>query len=85
MKIEVWGKVVFGIIVKDIVLVIIGKIIVVGGIGYVVEFCGEVICDFFMEGCMIVCNMVIEFGVKVGLIVFDVIIFNYIKGCKFVL
>lgn len=85
MKIEVQGKVVLGIIVKDIVLVIIGKIGSVGGIGYVVEFCGEVICDLSMEGCMILCNMVIEMGVKVGLVVLDEIIFNYVKGCLYAL
>lgn len=80
MKIEVQGKVASGIIVKDIVLVIIGKIGSVGGIGYVVEFCGEVIRDLSMEGRMILCNMVIEMGVKVGLVVSDEIIFNYVKG-----
>lgn len=85
MKIEVMGNVVLGIIVKDIVLVIIGKIGSVGGIGYVVEFCGDVICVLSMEGCMMLCNMVIEMGVKVGLVVLDEIIFNYVKGCLYVL
>lgn len=85
MKIEVCGKVNLGIMVKDIVFVIIGKIMMVGGMGYVVEFCGEVICDFLMEGWMMVCNMVIELGVKVGLIALDEIMFVYLKNCLYVL
>lgn len=32
---------------------------------------------------MFICNMVIEGGVRVGMIVFDEIIFEYFKGCFF--
>lgn len=85
MKVEIIGKLKLGVIVKDIILVVIGVIGIVGGIGYVIEYCGEVICDLLMEGCMIVCNMVIEGGVCVGLIVLDEIIFEYVKGCLYVL
>lgn len=52
-------------------MVVIGKLGIVGGIGYVVEFCGEGIEVLFMEVCMMLCNMSIEMGVKVGLIVLD--------------
>lgn len=51
------------------------------GMGLIVEFMGECICDFLMEECMIICNMFIEVGVKVGLISSDDVMFFYIKGC----
>lgn len=38
------------------------------GIGYVLEFIGEIIKNFLMDGWMIICNMVIEGGVKYGII-----------------
>lgn len=63
--------------VKDVVLVIIVKIGIVGGMGYVIEFVGMVLELFFMEGCMIICNMVIEVGVCVGMVVVDDKIIDY--------
>lgn len=71
MLVKVNGQVLDGVIVKDIVLVIIGKIGIVGGMGYVIEYVGEVIEFLLIEGCMMVCNMLIEVGVCVGLIVLD--------------
>lgn len=62
------------------VFVIIGKIGIVGGIGYVIEYVGDMICDLSMEGCMMFCNLMIEGGVWVGLVVLDEKMFEYIKG-----
>lgn len=85
MFVKVDGVLLCGCIVKDIVFVIIGKIGIVGGIGYVIEFGGLIICVLMMEGCMIVCNMVIEVGVCVGMVVVDDMMIDYLKGCLFVL
>lgn len=81
MRILVDGELFFGVSFKDVVLYIIGKIGMVGGIGFVIEFVGFVICSLSMEVCMFICNMVIEGGVRVGMVVFDEIIFEYFKGC----
>lgn len=84
MLVKVNGKLGLGVIGKDVVFVIIGKIGMVGGIGYVIEFGGEVIWDLSMEVCMIICNMLIEVGVWVGMVVVDDIIIDYVCGCLFV-
>lgn len=84
MCIQVDGELVFGVSFKDIVLYVIGQIGIVGGIGVVIEFCGFVICSLSMEVCMFICNMFIEGGVCVGMVVFDEVIFEYFKGCFFV-
>lgn len=71
MWILVDGELVFGVVVKDIILYIIFKLGVGGGIGYFVEYVGLVICGLSMEGWMIICNMSIEMGVCGGMIVLD--------------
>lgn len=49
------------------------------------EYCGSVICVFLMEGCMMICNMLIEVGVCVGMVVLDEMMFVYFEGCLYVL
>ncbi len=80
MEINVKGNVQKGITGKDIVLAIINKIGVDGGIGHIIEFTGEAIKNLSMEGRMTICNMTIEAGARAGLIAPDEITFNYIKG-----
>ena len=80
MEINVKGNVQKGITGKDIVLAIINKIGVDGGIGHIIEFTGEAIKNLSMEGRMTICNMTIEAGARAGLIAPDEITFDYIKG-----
>ena len=65
---------------KDVVLAIIGKVGTGGGIGFLVEFRGEVIRGLSMEGRMTVCNMTIEAGAKAGMIAPDQTTFDYLEG-----
>lgn len=78
MVIIVDGILLQGVGVKDVVLYIIGVIGVNGGIGYVLEFCGSVIEVMDMEQCMMLCNMFIEVGVCVGMVVFDQVMFDWV-------
>lgn len=82
MCIMVDGKLGKGVIVKDIVFYMMLKMIMSGVIGYFVEYVGEVICSFMMEGWLMFCNFFIEMGVCGGMIVLDEVIFEYIKGCE---
>ncbi len=65
---------------KDVILAIIGKIGIGGGIGYVVEYAGAVIRALSMEGRMTLCNMSIEAGARAGLIGPDETTMTYLKG-----
>ena len=58
----------------------IGQLGVAGGVGHVVEYAGEVIRGFSMEGRMTVCNMSIEWGARAGLIAPDDTTFAYLEG-----
>ena len=60
MRVEVEGKLPFGVTAKDIVLAVIGKIGTAGGNGHAIEFAGSAIRDLSVEGRMTICNMSIE-------------------------
>src|SRR5688572_13547746 len=57
MSVEVNGTLPDGVVAKDVILSIIRKIGVSGGIGHVIEYRGETIRNLSMEGRMTVCNM----------------------------
>jgi 3-isopropylmalate/(R)-2-methylmalate dehydratase large subunit len=79
MEIRVEGKLAHGITPKDVVLHIIDVIGTDGATGHVIEFTGDVIHSFSMEGRMTVCNMSIEAGARAGLISPDDVTFAYVK------
>src|SRR5678809_1093731 len=57
MRVNVAGALPAGVSAKDVVLAIIGRIGIGGGIGYAIEFAGSTIRALSMEGRMTVCNM----------------------------
>ena len=83
MSVEVTGKLHEGVTAKDVVLAIIRKIGVDGGVGHVIEYRGDVIRALSMEERMTVCNMTIEGGARAGLISPDETTFEYLKGREF--
>jgi 3-isopropylmalate/(R)-2-methylmalate dehydratase large subunit len=83
-RIRVTGKLAKGVYAKDVILAIIHKLGVNGGIGYAYEFAGEVIENMTMEERLTVCNMAIEGGARVGYINPDQTTFDYLKGRKYV-
>jgi 3-isopropylmalate/(R)-2-methylmalate dehydratase large subunit len=83
MSIEVNGDLPEGVTAKDVILAIIRKIGVSGGIGHVMEYRGDVIRGLSMEARMTICNMSIEAGARAGLIAPDDTTFAYVEGRKF--
>ena len=65
------------------ILAIIRKIGVSGGIGHVIEYRGDAIRALSMEGRMTVCNMSIEAGARAGLVAPDDTTFAYVEGRNF--
>src|SRR5437660_9035824 len=80
MQVRVEGDLPLGVTAKDIVLNIIGRIGIGGGIGHVVEYTGSAIRNLSMEGRMTVCNMSIEGGARAGMIAPDDTTFAYLEG-----
>ena len=83
MRIIIDGKLDDWITPKDVILYIIGQISTSGGIGYAIEFAGDVFEDMSLEGRMTVCNMAIEAGAKVGLVAVDDKTIEYFKDKEF--
>ena len=83
MSVEVTGELKKGVTAKDVVLAVIRKIGVDGGIGHVIEYRGDVIRNLSMEGRMTICNMTIEGGARAGLVAPDETTFAYMKGRDF--
>jgi 3-isopropylmalate/(R)-2-methylmalate dehydratase large subunit len=82
-RIEVTGKLRPGVYAKDVILHIIRKLGVQGGVGYAYEYAGEVFDRMTMEERMTVCNMSIEGGARCGYINPDQTTVDYIQGRPF--
>ncbi|WP_282135875.1 3-isopropylmalate dehydratase large subunit [Seonamhaeicola maritimus] len=82
MRINVNGKLGFGVTPKDVALYIIAQQTTSGATGYFVEYAGDVFEDMTMEGRMTVCNLSIEMGARGGMIAPDEKTYEYIKGRK---
>src|SRR6202171_4932052 len=80
MQVRVEGELPLGVTAKDIILNIIGRIGIGGGIGHVIEYTGSVMRGLSMEGRMTVCNMSIEAGARAGMIAADETTFAYLEG-----
>ncbi|HUO33490.1 MAG TPA: 3-isopropylmalate dehydratase large subunit [Candidatus Acidoferrum sp.] len=84
MKVDIRGKRPSGVMAKDIILAVIGKIGIAGGTGYVFEYVGEAVRGLSMEGRMTMCNMSIEGGARAGMVAPDDTTFSYLEGRPFV-
>lgn len=82
-RIEVNGSLAPFVTPKDVILYIINRLGVKGGLGLAYEYAGDVFDNMDMEGRMTVCNMSIEGGARVGYVNPDEKTFEYIKGREF--
>jgi 3-isopropylmalate/(R)-2-methylmalate dehydratase large subunit len=80
LELRVDGKLGAGVTAKDVILYLIGQISTSGGVGYCVEYTGDVIRSLSMENRMTVCNMSIEGGARAGLIAPDETTYAYLRG-----
>ncbi len=81
-EVRIDGKLDKGVTAKDIILALIAKIGVGGGIGYVLEYTGSAIRALNMEERMTICNMSIEAGARAGMIAPDEVTYQYLAGLE---
>lgn len=79
-RIKVTGQLGRGVYAKDVILAVIRKLGVNGGIGFAYEFSGDTIERMSMEERLTVCNMAIEGGARVGYINPDQTTVDYLRG-----
>jgi 3-isopropylmalate/(R)-2-methylmalate dehydratase large subunit len=80
LELRVDGKLGPGVTAKDVILYLIGQISTSGGVGYCVEYTGDVVRSLSMENRMTICNMSIEGGARAGLIAPDETTYAYLRG-----
>jgi 3-isopropylmalate/(R)-2-methylmalate dehydratase large subunit len=82
-RIEVNGKLRPGVYAKDVILYIIQRLGVNGGVGFAYEYGGDVFDRFTMDERMTVCNMSIEGGARCGYVNPDQTTYDYLKGREY--
>jgi 3-isopropylmalate/(R)-2-methylmalate dehydratase large subunit len=82
MAVTVEGTLPRGVWAKDVILGIIARIGVSGGVGAIIEYRGSAIRGLSMEGRMTVCNMSIEAGAPAGMVAPDDTTFAYVERRK---
>ena len=83
MRINIGGKIGFGVTGKDVVLATIGQISTAGGVGHAIEYAGPVIRALTMEGRLTISNMTIEAGSRIGVMAPDDKTIDYVHGRPF--
>ena len=82
-RIEVTGAIAPGVYAKDVILTIIQRLGVEGGVGYAYEYAGDAISGMTMDERMTVCNMSIEGGARIGYVNPDDVTADYLAGRPF--
>src|SRR5207344_3609774 len=82
-RIEVTGRLARGVFAKDVILTIIRRLGVKGGVGFAYEYGGETLDAMTIDERMTVCNMSIEGGARVGYVNPDETTFAYLRGRPF--
>lgn len=82
-RIDVSGSLGRGVYAKDVVLAMIRRLGVNGGVGFAYEYGGAAVERMNMEERMTLCNMSIEGGARVGYVNPDLTTFEYLRGRAF--
>ena len=82
-RISVSGELGPGVYAKDVILEIIARLGVRGGVGYAYEYGGEAVGRMTMDERMTICNMSIEGGARIGYVNPDETTFAYLEGRPF--
>jgi 3-isopropylmalate/(R)-2-methylmalate dehydratase large subunit len=82
-RIDVNGRLRPGVYAKDVVLTIIRRLGVQGGVGFAYEYGGATVDRMTVDERMTICNMSIEGGARVGYVNPDTTTFDYLRGRRF--
>jgi 3-isopropylmalate/(R)-2-methylmalate dehydratase large subunit len=83
-RIEVHGSLRPGVYAKDVILTVIRRLGVQGGVGFAYEYGGATIDAMSLDERMTICNMSIEGGARAGYVNPDETTFAFLRGRPFV-
>jgi 3-isopropylmalate/(R)-2-methylmalate dehydratase large subunit len=82
-RIDVTGRLSPGVYAKDVILTIIRRLGVHGGVGFAYEYGGSAIDGMTIDERMTICNMSIEGGARVGYVNPDQTTYAFLRGRPF--
>src|SRR6266568_48258 len=82
-RIDVTGRLAPGVFAKDLILTIIRRLGVHGGVGFAYEYGGSTLDAMTIDERMTICNMSIEGGARVGYVNPDETTFAFLRGRRF--
>ena len=82
-RVEVSGRLSRGVYAKDVILTIIRRLGVHGGVGFAYEYGGSTIDAMTIDERMTICNMSIEGGARIGYVNPDEATFEFLRGRRF--
>src|SRR6266540_4535575 len=82
-RIDVNGRLPAGVYAKDVILTIIRRLGVHGGVGYAYEYGGDTVDRMTVDERMTICNMSIEGGARVGYVNPDDTTIAFLRGRRF--
>ena len=80
MRIRIDGTLPRYVTAKDIILAVIARIGIGGGVGHAIEYCGDTVRGLSIEGRLTLCNMSIEAGARIGMVAPDDTTYGYLSG-----
>jgi 3-isopropylmalate/(R)-2-methylmalate dehydratase large subunit len=83
MRMELTGRLQYGVTAKDVILYIIRRLGTGGCIGHVVEFTGPLVREMGCEERMTLTNMSIEGGARTAIVEPDQKVYDYLKNAPF--
>src|ERR671914_1874965 len=82
-RIDVNGRLGPGVYAKDVILTIIRRLGVQGGVGFAYEYGGTTLDRMTIDERMTICNMSIEGGARVGYVNPDQVTIDYLRGRRY--
>jgi len=82
-RIEIDGRLKRGVYAKDVILTIIRRLGVHGGVGFAYEYGGSTLDAMTIEERMTICNMSIEGGARIGYVNPDETTYTFLRGRTF--
>jgi 3-isopropylmalate/(R)-2-methylmalate dehydratase large subunit len=82
-RIDVNGRLAPGVYAKDVILTIIRRLGVQGGVGFAYEYGGSAVDRMSIDERMTICNMSIEGGARAGYVNPDDTTFAFLRGRRF--
>jgi 3-isopropylmalate/(R)-2-methylmalate dehydratase large subunit len=82
-RVDINGRLRAGVYAKDVILNIIRRLGVQGGVGFAYEYGGSTIDAMTIDERMTICNMSVEGGARVGYVNPDETTFSFLRGRPF--